>query len=535
MAGLTGPLRQPGPPDRLAGPAAPPGSASRTAALAAPVALGGPAGAEDRIAEDRIVGEAFAHGLIPFLGLAVSVLLTAVVPVEQPGWPAWPDRPATLGLAGVAAAWMLWFRVLHPAWVHRRRLMAGYFVGLTALVALLVAGAPWFGFFAFAGYLESTSVLPGRWRLVGTAVTGLLTTLSQVGGVPTSWGYFSLYLVVAGFNVAVASTMTWFAVVADRQRAARRRAIGELADANRRLQAALTENAGLHAQLVVQAREAGVLDERARLAREIHDTLAQGLTGIITQLRAAERAGARGRHLDTALRLASESLTEARRSVRALSPVELAEATLPDALADVAARWTQASGVPTEVSTTGSVVALHPEVEATVLRVAQESLANVAKHGRASRVGLTLSYMSDLVTVDIRDDGVGFDVARADTAAADTADTAAAGAAGPGGRGGFGLPGMRQRVARLAGTLAVESEPGAGTAISAAIPAIPAPRVETAPRRTAPPWRAATGMPNAADMVGARDVEAGPVVVAVAAVAADVADVADVARMDTHA
>jgi signal transduction histidine kinase len=101
--------------------------------------------------------------------------------------------------------------------------------------------------------------------------------------------------------------------------------VEELSEANRRLEATLAENAGLHEQLLTQAREAGILDERQRMAREIHDTLAQGLAGIITQLQAAQEAAAhdpaeRRRHFDAAVRLARDSLTEARRSVDALRP-----------------------------------------------------------------------------------------------------------------------------------------------------------------------------------------------------------------------
>jgi signal transduction histidine kinase len=92
----------------------------------------------------------------------------------------------------------------------------------------------------------------------------------------------------------------------------------------------------------------------------------------------------------------------------------------------------------------------------TLLRVAQEALANVAKHARASRAGVTLSYMEDVVTLDVRDDGAGFN-----------------GHASPSPDGGFGLIAMRQRVRRLAGQLEIESEPGAGTAVSASLPAIP--------------------------------------------------------------
>ena len=191
-----------------------------------------------------------------------------------------------------------------------------------------------------------------------------------------------------------------------RQNEERRRTLDELA-------AAHAENEGLQQQLLSQAREAGVLDERQRLAREIHDTLAQGLTGIITQLQAAALAkddpAEWQRHLDSATALARENLTEARRSVHALRPEALDAATLPDALADVAARWTSGPACPRPSPPPATPRRLHPEIEAAILRVAQEALSNVAKHAAAGRVGVTLSYMDDEVTLDVRDDGVGFD------------------------------------------------------------------------------------------------------------------------------
>lgn len=136
------------------------------------------------------------------------------------------------------------------------------------------------------------------------------------------------------------------------------------------------------------------------MAREIHDTIAQGLTGIVTQLEAAQQTGneaERERRIDNAKRLARDSLAEARRSVQALRPQALENSRLPEALADEVARWSVTSGVAGEVETTGEARALHPEVEVTLLRVAQEALANVAKHAGASRAGVTLSYMEDVV------------------------------------------------------------------------------------------------------------------------------------------
>ena len=223
------------------------------------------------------------------------------------------------------------------------------------------------------------------------------------------------------------------------------------------------ENAGLHAQLLTQAREAGTLDERARMAREIHDTIAQGLIGIVTQLEAADQArdrpADRDRHLENAERLARESLAEARRSVEASMPAALEAGTLPDALADVTREWSELNGIPADVTVTGNVIALHPEIEVALLRIAQEALANVARHAGATRAGLTLSFIGDVVTLDVRDDGVGFSVHDADAGESPS---------------GFGLSGMRQRVARVAGSLAIESEPGGGTALSARVPAIAA-------------------------------------------------------------
>jgi signal transduction histidine kinase len=219
------------------------------------------------------------------------------------------------------------------------------------------------------------------------------------------------------------------------------------------------------------AREAGAGDERQRMAREIHDTLAQGLTGIVTQLEAAQqtsRDAERERRIDNAKRLARDSLAEARRSVQALRPQALEDSRLPEALAGEVARWSATSGVAGEMETTGQARLLHPEVEVTLLRVAQEALANVARHAGAARAGVTLSYMEDVVSLDVRDDGAGFAVAPVEDGRANghlAGETPAAG--------GFGLISMRQRVTRLAGQLEIESEPGAGTAVSASLPAIP--------------------------------------------------------------
>ncbi|MEU4765779.1 sensor histidine kinase [Actinosynnema sp. NPDC023794] len=377
---------------------------------------------------------------IPYFVLVLTTVMYLVV-----GTDSGPTTAVNVGIAAATGLWMLWWHTLHPGWRSRTGLMALFFVGILVSYALLGLRDPMFGFFSFAGYIYAVEVLPGRWKLVGVSATGVLAATSLYGGFPPAeLGPIVVYLIIVVFIVIIACTFTTFGHITSEQSRRRKEMVAEMA-------AMMQENAGLHAQLLIQAHEAGVLDERQRLAREIHDTLAQGFAGIITQLQADEDPP---RHVETALRLARENLAEARRSVHALRPPALVDANLPDALAEVAAGWTDQTGVTASISTTGAARPLHPEVEVTLLRAAQEALSNVAKHARASRVGLTLSYMEDVVTLDVRDDGAGFDPeVKTD---------------------GFGLVGMRQRVSRLAGALVVESEPGGGTAVSASVPAIPA-------------------------------------------------------------
>ena len=373
----------------------------------------------------------------------------------------WGSAGITLGLAAAAAVWVGWWVSLHPAWAQRQALMRFYYVGFFAFAAVLIVRSPWFAFFAFTGVLHGLQLFRGFWRYAGIAASSVLIAISQTGGVhrPTPSGVLTV-LVVALFDCALYLGIGLIGQKSEDLNQRRKQVIGELGEANRRLEEALEEKAGLQAQLLKQAREAGISAERQRLAREIHDTLAQGLTGIITQLQAAQQAAGTQResqrHIDTAARLARDSLAEARRSVSALRPQLLEDARLPDALAEAAGRWSAIHDVRTEMTTTGEPRPLHPEIEATLLRTAQEALANVGKHADASRVAVTLSYMGDVVTLDVRDDGRGFALAGAT----------------PAGHDGFGLTGMRQRLGNVAGTLAIESEPDGGTAISASVPAI---------------------------------------------------------------
>jgi len=347
--------------------------------------------------------------------------------------------------------YVLFTRVPEPRQDHRVQ-VAVFFVGVLVFASILMLRQPVFFIFMISGFFYASILRPLPLAVVGVGATSILVN-SLIAGLPRTPEAWTFYVVIISVQTVVIGGGVFVGEKITEQNEVSRQTLA-------RLEAATIENAGLHAQLLTQAREAGVLDERQRMAREIHDTIAQGLIGIVTQLEAADQArdrpADRDQHLENAQRLARESLTEARRSVEASMPAALESGTLSDALADVAREWSEINAIPVEVAVTGDIVALHPEIDVALLRIAQEALANVARHAGASHAWLTLSYMGDVVTLDVRDDGVGFQVTER----------------GSGDGSGFGLTGMRQRVARVAGSLAIESEPGGGTAVSARVPAI---------------------------------------------------------------
>lgn len=397
----------------------------------------------------------------PHAMLAFTAALAAASPELTPGR---GERQALVALLGAAV-------VLHLCWDRAGRRFPGrtpagaaYYVLRWALGFALTWLNPLFAFYSAVGYFDAEELIPrGRrawWRL-GPLACAVPVAGSQSGGLPPQtpgqWGLFVGLLVV---NLALIGVTTHFSEQQEERSRARAATIVELERTNAALQRALDENAALHAQLLHQAREAGIADERRRLAAEIHDTLAQGLTGIIAQLQVVtstdDPAVAR-RHVDRAADLARHSLGEARRSVHNLAPVGLAEDGLPQALRKTVDHWAEQHGLRAGFTLTGDPEQLHGEVAATLLRIAQEALANVARHAAADRVGVTLSFMGEEVTLDVRDDGRGFDP---DALPPRTRT------------GGFGLDGMRARAERIAGSLAVESEPGQGTAVSARVPLV---------------------------------------------------------------
>lgn len=212
------------------------------------------------------------------------------------------------------------------------------------------------------------------------------------------------------------------------------------------------------AQLAAAERREGALQERERLAREIHDTLSQGFTSIVMHLEAAEQALPEDlptlrRHLDRARQTARDSLGQAREVVQDLRPDLLTEQSLPQAIERVSARWSEEHNILVTTTVTGNVAPLPPGMDVTLLRATQEALANVRKHAEATAVAVTLSYMGDVVVLDVQDDGAGLDNGSPSPFS-----------------GGFGLKAMRERVEQLGGTLLVESEPGEGTTLVIEMP-----------------------------------------------------------------
>jgi len=209
------------------------------------------------------------------------------------------------------------------------------------------------------------------------------------------------------------------------------------------------------AELAEVSMQAGTLAERQRLAGEIHDTLAQGLTSIVMLLQAADTeigsdpAEAR-RHVGLATQTAREGLAEARDMVAALAPAQLEAGPLHEALGRLADRIGAELGIAVRFEVCGPARPLSAPTEVVLLRAAQEALANVRKHAHAADVRVILSYEPHNVRLDVRDDGAGFDPEQVS--------------------GGYGLRGMRSRILQVGGNLLVRARPGAGTSLSVEVP-----------------------------------------------------------------
>jgi PAS domain S-box-containing protein len=215
------------------------------------------------------------------------------------------------------------------------------------------------------------------------------------------------------------------------------------------LSLALAQQAALAMQVMRLSRESrqmAIASERNRMARDIHDTLAQGFTGIIAQLQAAEGASdlsEAASHMKSAEKLARLSLDEARRSVQALRPRSLHATSLGTALESTLKTMANYSGLSADFQVEGNERPISPEWEEALLRIAQESLTNTIKHAKAAQFRSKLVFGSDQIRLELSDDGSGFDLSTA--------------------REGFGLIGMKERVDQMGGEFSIRSRLGYGT------------------------------------------------------------------------
>ncbi|MEV7596144.1 sensor histidine kinase [Kitasatospora sp. NPDC089797] len=329
--------------------------------------------------------------------------------------------------------------------VHRSRRGAALWLALLGVTwaGLLVAtqDAVWL---AFPLYFLELHLLGRRGGLTAVALTA--------AGAIAAWSWhqhaFNAAAAIGpalGAAVATATVLGYQALY--RESEERRGLIDELTAAR--------------ADLAAAHHAAGVLAERERLAREIHDTLAQSLSSIQLLLRAAQRAlpertEAAAGYVEQARQAAQDNLDEARRFVRALTPPALDGDPLSVALERLCATTAAHSGLPVHLHVSGDQVRLPAAQEVALLRIAQSALGNTVRHAQASRAEVTLSYMEGEVALDVFDDGAGFD------------PLAVAGRTG--GEGGFGLPSMRARARALGGSFTVESAPGEGTALAVQLP-----------------------------------------------------------------
>ncbi|MGW6942959.1 sensor histidine kinase [Streptomyces xanthophaeus] len=360
-----------------------------------------------------------------------------------------PGEPRTPWVIALSIALALLY-VLGPAVgasaqtsARAERQPAGRLVWLGLVVAtwvVLVVLAPSFAWCAVPLFFTALRTLPPRAAIVLVALLTVLVVIAQLQ-LATA---FDPNLLLAPPAVAALATAVF--VHMERQAQAQRALIDDLIRTRREL--AATE------------RREGTLAERQRLSMEIHDTLAQNLSSQQMLLQAADRTwdsdpGTARAHVRTATGIAARGLAEARRLVHDLAPAELAGGA---GLAEALRALDAGPDITVRFHLEGTPAPLPDRVQSALLRIAQGALANVREHSGARTAALTLSFLGDQVVLDVADDGHGFAEPRAAAA-----------------QRGHGLPAMRARVRQLGGTLTIESTPGEGTVLSAAIPLEQAP------------------------------------------------------------
>lgn len=309
-----------------------------------------------------------------------------------------------------------------------------FLLAVTVPWAMVIVDSPDASYFLTALALLASWLLPPIAGAIATAVLAGFTVAGQVFHHGLTAGTVVGPIVVAVLIVAFVAMI---------------RMVYRSSDASKVL---LVQLRASQAETARVEREAGRLAERARIGRDLHDTVAQSLSSIQLLLQAAERATDANQvqaHLALARDTAHASLAETRAFIGELTPPGLVDTGLAPALR----RLAHDANVPTEFAVEGTPRGLGTRSETALFRVAQESLRNVEAHANAQRCQITLIYEPEEVALEIDDDGCGFDV-----------DAAAR-------KGRFGLQGMRSRIEELGGTLAIVSSGDDGTLVAARVPA----------------------------------------------------------------
>ena len=219
---------------------------------------------------------------VGWCGYALLLPATVIGVLAGPKDPAWHGA-SPIPIAAVAAGWIyLMFTRLSQPWQAHRLRVGIFFVGILVLASILMLRQPLFFIFMISGFFYASILRPLPLAFIGVFATSFLVN-TLIAGFPRSAEAWTFYVVIISIQTVVIGSASIIGEKISEQNEERRQALAQL-------EVAMVENAGLHAQLLTQAREAGILDQRARMAREIHDTIAQGLIGIVTQLEAADQA-----------------------------------------------------------------------------------------------------------------------------------------------------------------------------------------------------------------------------------------------------
>ena len=364
------------------------------------------------------------------LGFAVLIVASAVRYVMR------HTPSANLLVLALAAAVCALYSVI-AVLAQRRRPWALWMFVLVAVWAVLVVSAPSFAWCSFALFFLCRIAFTGA---VAYAAAGATAAATAAGLFRLSDGT-DLAMLLGPLAVGVLLTLIYDRIEHD-------------AAEQRRLHREVSLAQG---QLAASERRAGTTAERERVSREIHDTVTQGLASSLLLLEAANRAWpapASRRDLRQASELLRRNLSDTRSLVHELASPGLDASPLPDALRQAAFQYVPNA----RLLVTGEPRPVAAEVRHALLRVVQSAAANIKLHASASTTTITLGFLPDAVTLDIYDDGTGFDPAAV---------------APPSDAGGYGLRAMRQRVEQLGGAFSVESAPGEGTVVAAQLPAQP--------------------------------------------------------------